>query len=106
MRQRLGENRRLQRSPWLGVVLGMLTTIQACSKESFLPGMKPGAEQGSVNADTSLNTLDVIVSDMLAPHEGLMHGVPASYSWSSKPRVGIGNDAGSWTALTAWGTGL
>ncbi|HYX35179.1 MAG TPA: hypothetical protein VE954_18950 [Oligoflexus sp.] len=82
----------------------MLTTIQACSKDSSLPGMtNPAPSRGSVNADTSLNSLDVIVSDMLAPHEGLMHGVPASYSWSAKPRVGMGNDAGSWTALTAWG---
>jgi hypothetical protein len=41
--------------------------------------------------------------DMSLQGEGKPHGVPLSYSWSLKGRVGAGNKKKSYTAITAWG---
>jgi hypothetical protein len=40
---------------------------------------------------------------MTQPHEGSPHGVPPSYDWATKPRLGLGNNPGSFKAITAWG---
>ena len=41
--------------------------------------------------------------DMLEPHAGPLDGVPASYDWGQRPRVGMGSNPGTHTAATAWG---
>jgi hypothetical protein len=43
--------------------------------------------------------------DMTGRHAGRMHGVPASYNWAKRPRVGVGNhpDRHGFTAVSAWG---
>jgi hypothetical protein len=53
-----------------------------------------------LNAQT---TLQEIIGDMTLPHEGLPHGVPASYNWYSKPRPGEIEPKIGWTAAIAWG---
>lgn len=53
-----------------------------------------------LNAQT---TLDEIIGDMTMPHEGLPHGVPSSYNWQSKPRIGATEPGVGWTAAIAWG---
>ncbi len=40
---------------------------------------------------------------MTTPHEGMPQGVPTSYNWASKPRVGWGNNPQGFQAMTAWG---
>ena len=52
---------------------------------------------------SSQTTLDEIVNDMKLPHEGLPHGVPASFNWQAKPRVGATEPGPGWTAAIAWG---
>ncbi|MFA9392520.1 MAG: T9SS type A sorting domain-containing protein [Prolixibacteraceae bacterium] len=49
------------------------------------------------------NSLDDIIGDITLPHEGWPHGVPDSYDWSKKPRVGAQNPPDGWTAAIAWG---
>lgn len=53
-----------------------------------------------LNAQT---TLEEIIVDMKLPHEGLPHGVPASYNWQAKPRAGAVEPPAGWTAAIAWG---
>ncbi len=53
-----------------------------------------------LNAQT---TLEEIIGDMKLPHEGLPHGVPASYNWQAKPRPGAVEPPSGWTAAIAWG---
>jgi hypothetical protein len=55
-----------------------------------------------VPADT-VNSLATIVSDMQLAHEGAPQGVPESYDWAKFPRVGMGNNPGTFRALIPWG---
>ena len=43
--------------------------------------------------------------DMTGKHQGRMHGVPASYNWAKRPRVGVGNrpERHGFYAISAWG---
>jgi hypothetical protein len=52
------------------------------------------------NAQT---TLDEIINDMTLSHEGRPHGVPASFDWGLKPRVGAQQPPAGWNAAIAWG---
>jgi hypothetical protein len=49
-----------------------------------------------------INSVETVIYDMQPPHEGLPHGVPKSYNWATKPRIGS-VDPGIFTAMTAWG---
>jgi hypothetical protein len=49
------------------------------------------------------NSVQTIIDDMTLPHEGKLRGVPDGYNWSSKPRVGMGNNPEGFQALIAWG---
>jgi hypothetical protein len=53
--------------------------------------------------DNTINTVQEIIDDMVLPHEGKPSGVPPSYDWALKPRVGMGNDPANFTAFIAWG---
>lgn len=50
-----------------------------------------------------VNSVETIIQDMQSPHEGFPHGVPDSFNWARKPRMGMGADPRSFRALTAWG---
>ncbi|MDX2162982.1 MAG: hypothetical protein SF162_16825 [bacterium] len=51
-----------------------------------------------------LNSTALIIDDMRLPHEGQPSGVPESYDWSARPRIGYGHEAPpDWTAFIAWG---
>jgi hypothetical protein len=50
-----------------------------------------------------INSITEIANDMTPLGEGIPHGVPASYNWASKPRVGWGNNPQGFQAMTAWG---
>jgi hypothetical protein len=43
--------------------------------------------------------------DMSGTHQGRMHGVPSSYNWAKRPRIGAGNhpDRLGFHAISAWG---
>jgi len=43
--------------------------------------------------------------DMTGKHQGRMHGVPASYNWAKRPRIGVGNgpERHGFHAISAWG---
>ena len=56
------------------------------------------------NTNGKINYIENIINDMKLAHEGLPHGVPLSYNWSQRPRVGMGtNPREGYTATTAWG---
>lgn len=57
---------------------------------------------GTTNPGT-INTLGTIINDMKLSHEGYPHGVPLSWDWAQRPRLGRGNNPGSFTAMIAWG---
>jgi hypothetical protein len=40
---------------------------------------------------------------MRLPHEGRPSGVPATYDWALRPRLGMGNNPGNFAAFIAWG---
>jgi hypothetical protein len=48
-------------------------------------------------------TLDEIITDMTLPHEGRPHGVPTTFDWGLKPRVGALVPPTGWNAAIAWG---
>jgi hypothetical protein len=50
---------------------------------------------------TAINSLENIINDSKLPHEGKLHGVPDSYSWSKGPI--LENDPRNFTAMIAWG---
>ncbi|MFI5240708.1 MAG: dockerin type I domain-containing protein [Candidatus Saccharimonadia bacterium] len=54
-------------------------------------------------APVTLNSVARILYDMIAPHEGVLHGVPLSYSWASTPTVGNPTPPTGMGAITAWG---
>lgn len=45
----------------------------------------------------------LLAKDMVGKHQGRMHGVPSNYNWAKRPRVGRGNHAGKYQALSVWG---
>jgi hypothetical protein len=45
----------------------------------------------------------LIAKDMVGKHQGRMHGVPRSYNWAKRPRVGRGNHPGRYRAMSVWG---
>lgn len=49
------------------------------------------------------NSIEIIINDMKLPHEGRPHGVPTSYDWALRPRLGMGNNPGTFRAMVAWG---
>lgn len=63
----------------------------------------PTSSTGAPPPATGVPGVEQLVSDMRDPHEGRLHGVPDSYDWSARPRLGRGNDATGAGAITAWG---
>jgi hypothetical protein len=49
------------------------------------------------------NLLTTIIDDMKPFHEGIPHGVPPSYDWASRPRIGMGDNPEGSRAMIAWG---
>lgn len=54
-------------------------------------------------APMSKNSVQLILDDMTLPHEPRPAGVPVSYDWGLKPRVGMGNDSKGFRAFIPWG---
>lgn len=50
-----------------------------------------------------VNTIDEVVNDMLGLHEAPPFGVPLTYTWQAGPRIGKGNDPGTFKAMLPWG---
>lgn len=63
------------------------------------------ARQVQVNPtpDAIPSSLETVIGDMTLAHEGRPHGVPPSYDWALRPRIGMGNDPGRFRAMIAWG---
>ena len=51
----------------------------------------------------TVNTLQTIADDMQLPHAAKLHGVPDSYDWADKPRLGRSTNSGAFKAFIAWG---
>lgn len=55
------------------------------------------------NPQSTINTVQEIIDDMSLPHEGSPSGVPDYFDWAKKPRIGMGNNPGSFKAFIIWG---
>lgn len=53
--------------------------------------------------DANLDAVEEIIADMVQPHEARPHGVPTSFDWALRPRLGMGNDPGDFRAFITWG---
>jgi hypothetical protein len=51
----------------------------------------------------TVNSVETIIQDMQWPHEGRPHGLPDTCNWAQHPRMGLGADPQTFTALSAWG---
>ena len=71
----------------------------SCEEESS----NPSSVSLDMNSGDIPNSIKIIATDMTLPHEGKPHGVPLSYDWALKPRMGRGNNPGNFIAMTAWG---
>lgn len=80
----------------------MKAFIVICSLLFLSTGCKETAGHNSA-ADT-INSLELIINDMLLPNEGYPSGVPESMDWAHAPRLSYGNfPPAEWTAMTPWG---
>jgi hypothetical protein len=74
-----------------------LVGIAACSQSEQVTELEPAVA----------NTVQIIIDDMTLSHEAKLHGVPDSYDWSARPRIGMGNisskDGVTFRSITAWG---
>lgn len=84
----------MQKHPrWYVVTILVLSVVVVACYRSFSTG----------GATDMVNAVSVIAADMQLPHEGQPHGVPFTYDWALKPRLGLGNTPGTFAAMTAWG---
>ncbi|MGF1661490.1 MAG: hypothetical protein ACFCVG_03300 [Kineosporiaceae bacterium] len=73
------------------------------SPSAPLASPTPGDAASSDAPSGEAALVDLLVDDMTLPHEGRPHGVPEESGWATGPRIGMGNDPGTWLATTAWG---
>ncbi len=73
----------------------------------FLTLLFGGFSLSSVASTERLNIeltqLLEINADQTLEHEGTPKGVPKSYDWAKRPRLGAGNHPGNFSAITGWG---
>jgi hypothetical protein len=74
----------------------LLVLFFACTK-------KDTSEIRTIKTTAKVNSIDNIVNDTKLLHEGKLHGLPDSYDWSKGPRMGMGNNPGTFKAMIAWG---
>lgn len=51
----------------------------------------------------TINSVQTIINDMTLPPDGLPHGVPTSWDWATHAEIDMGNNPGTFKAMTAWG---
>lgn len=61
------------------------------------------ARDGMAHLPLPRGALIAIAADMRLPHEKTPAGVPPDFDWAKSPRIGVGNEPGSFTAFTGWG---
>ncbi len=81
-----------------GYTLAILLLFACCQKASEQPNAA-----GSQSEEPIENTVDLVIADMIGPHEARPRGVPDHQAWAFSPRVGMGNNPGDWQAMIAWG---
>ncbi len=71
------------------------------SDNSYVNNKPTEAENPTQPLSTALQ---LVLDDMTEPHEGIPNGVPDSYGWGEKPRIGYGNiPPDGWNAALPWG---
>ncbi|MBD2248419.1 hypothetical protein [Nostoc sp. FACHB-888] len=76
----------------LPFLLCLITVTFSCSFLNIVDAQSPKL----------INSIATIIEDMQPPHEEMPRGVPKSYDWAIKPRVGSKNPK-KFKAMTAWG---
>ena len=84
-----------------GCALAALLLFSRCEEIEKLIDLHDDKEEPSEEAIE--NTVELIISDMIGPHEARPRGVPDDQEWAFNPRISMGNDPGDWQAMIAWG---
>lgn len=82
----------------LFVAIALLCACAAPPARVPSPTAKPTATKPA-----TVNSIQTIIDDMTKPHEAKLHGVPASYDWSTGPRMGHGTPPADFKAFIPWG---
>lgn len=64
------------------------------------------ADENALLKTSFLLDIDSLVNfsfDSFLPHEATPEGVPTTYDWATKPRLGAGNNPGGFLVATGWG---
>ena len=80
------------------LIILLSVTLLGSACDRFLPAPSP-----TLIPTAPINSIDLILTDMTQPHAGSPHGVPETYNWFTGPRVGMGNQPGTFKAVIAWG---
>lgn len=80
-----------------------LLLAAACNKSGGDTKSKPAPDEEDAEAIRKQRIASLLVSDMTEANEGRYHGVPDEWNWALRPRVGMGNDPGTFRAMIAWG---
>jgi len=75
------------------IVLALTVLLFSCSKTS---------DEYSA-PKVIVNSIDNVVNDMQGLHEAPPFGVPVTYTWQAGPRIGLGNNPGTFKAMLPWG---
>jgi hypothetical protein len=83
------------------LILGIFTLLMTFSTDEYTDTINALCPMPT---DT-LNSIGLIAGDRVLAHEGLPHGVPESFDWQAKPRIGWGTDmkTANFTAFIFWG---
>jgi hypothetical protein len=85
-------------------VVALLAVAVLSSADFSATWWNPGCgAAGPPPAGGPLNSVARIAYSMDGPHEALVDGVPASWSWGSHPTVDDPTDSMHYTAVAAWG---
>ena len=79
----------------------VLTPVAASPLATVTAARAAGA--GARRCADAARVPTLLAKDMTGRNAGLMHGVPLSYDWAERPRVGAGNRLDGYHAVSAWG---
>lgn len=82
------------------ILTALSMLLAACNREtSYITIVTPDVSA----VPDSINSVEVIISDMANPHEGRPHGVPSSFDWYYRPVIHHALPLNNYHAYTCYG---
>jgi len=93
-----------RRSLVRGAALAPAVALTPLDPGAALDGLDPLLARGRGCAPRD-EVPGLLAHDMVGKHAGRMHGVPPTYNWAKRPRLGVGNHPArhGFHAVSAWG---